>query len=121
MVDLEPVLLAHLGLVPDGAPVADRVGVEARVALEEAVELGDVGGRHVGAGVVQGAEGLGEAGVAEPGAFGEQFAADEGVDVVAAAPELPPAADVLGRGDGFDALPVGLCGILGQRLLLFFR
>lgn len=81
------------------------------MGFQKGVQLRDVAARHFGALLVQGREGAGDVGVGEGVFGGEEFAADEGVEVVAAVPEGPFAAEVRGGGDGGGGLAVGVCGM----------
>lgn len=67
----------------------------------------------MGALLVQGGEDAGDVGVGEGVLGGEELAADEGVEVVAAVPEGPFAAEVGGEGDGGGGLAGGVCGVGG--------
>lgn len=73
---------------------------------KEGEEVRNVSARHAGAGFVQVGEGAGDVGVGEGVLVGEELAADEGVDVVAAVPEGPFAAEVRGGGDGGGGLAI---------------
>lgn len=81
------------------------------MGFQKVVQLRDVAARHFGALLVQGREGAGDVGVGEGVFGGEEFAANEGVEVVAAVPEGPFAAEVRGGGDGGGGLAVGVCGM----------
>lgn len=72
--------------------------------LQEAVQLRDVLARHVGARPVQHGEGPRDLPVVERVELREQLAADHRVDVVAAVPEAPFAAEVGGWVDGGGGL-----------------
>ena len=84
--------------------------------LEEGVEVRDVLRRHIGALRVQSREGDRDVGVGEAVEAGEQFAADDGVDVVAAAPEAPFPTEVGGAVDGVGGLTVHVWDVSGSCL-----
>ena len=81
--------------------------------FEEAVQLRHVLGRHAGALFVQRRERFGHVAVGQRVPVAEEVAADDGVDVVAAAPEDPFAAEVAGWVDGLEGLAVAVCAGLG--------
>ena len=112
---LIPPFLSFLGpfslqdFLLDPLPQPDAVGVQVRVRFQECVQLCDVAALHVGALLVQVREDAGDVGVGEGVCAGEEFAADQGVEVVAAVPEGPFAAEVRGDRDGGGGLAVGIC------------
>ena len=81
--------------------------MQIRVRFQEVVQLRDVPARHVFAFHVHVAERAGDVGVAEHLSIREEhFAADDGVEAVAAVPEGPFPAEVRGGVDGGGGLAV---------------
>lgn len=78
--------------------------------FEEAPELRGVRPRHVGALFVQDREGARDVAVVHRVPVGEHLAADDGVEVVASAPEGPFPAHVGGGVDRGGGLPGEVCG-----------
>ena len=74
------------------------------------IKLYHVLARHTGALLVQLAEGARDIVVGEYVAGREHFAADEGVEMIAAVPEAPFSAEVGGEGDGGGVFSVEVCG-----------
>ena len=80
-------------------PQPNAIRVQIRISLEEMVQLRDILARHFCTFCVQGLENAGDGGVGELVAVWEQFAADYGVNVVSAVPEVPFPAEIGGRVD----------------------
>lgn len=73
----------------DTLPEPNAIRVQVRISLEEIVQLRDILARHVCTLFVQACESASDGFVSELMAVWEQFAADYGVQKIAAAPEAP--------------------------------
>ncbi len=91
-------------------PRPHAVRVQIRIQAQELPQLGDVGPRHGAAVLVHGGEDARDVGIGEAVLVREYLAADDGVEVVAAVPEGPFAAEVRGWGDGGGGGAGGVCG-----------
>ena len=80
-------------------PQPNAIRVQIRISLKEMVQLRDILARHFHTPFVSLSEDAGDGGVGEAVAGWEQFAADDGVEVIAAVPEAPFRAEVGGKVD----------------------